>query len=74
MLILNVTVFAEQPLNSTDWDWYTNEAADLAKNHPVDQSKLEAGQFKTWGDESLEISKQYVYPGKFFSIRSLKSE
>lgn len=24
---------------------------------------LAAGEFKTWGDESLEISKQYVYPG-----------
>ena len=50
------------PLSDKDWTWYTNEAAELSKSYPIDESDLEEGDFDAWAKGSLELSKQFVYP------------
>ena len=46
------------------FDWYTNEAKGLGAMFPISDSRVHAGDFQTWADESLDISKHYVYPSK----------
>lgn len=46
------------------WSWYTSETTTLTKTYPVDQTKLNAGDFKEWAAESLNLAKTIVYPGK----------
>jgi len=50
------------PLNTSDWDWYTSEAARLANEYPTYSSKLDAGNFQSWADEGHQLSETIVYP------------
>ena len=49
-------------MSSSDWDWYTSEAASLASSYPIDDDKIESGDYSTWANESLTIAQQVVYP------------
>lgn len=51
-------------MSDSDWDWYTTEAASLYTQYPVDSSQVNAGDFNEWAKEGLQLSEQYVYPGK----------
>ena len=51
-------------MNSDDWDTFTKNASDFAKDYPIDESKILLGEYTKWAAESLEISKSTVYNGK----------
>jgi hypothetical protein len=50
-------------MNSDDWDTFTKNATDFAKDYPIDESKILLGEYTKWAAESLEISKSTVYNG-----------
>jgi hypothetical protein len=43
------TGYPNLPFSDSDWTWYTDTAKTLSDTFPVDQSKLEAGNFTKWG-------------------------
>jgi hypothetical protein len=53
-----------QPLNDSDWDWYTSEVASLSSANPVEDSEVFSGEFQTWADQSYDIAVNDVYAGK----------
>ena len=52
---------SDLPLSKTDWEWYTNEAEDLAKTYPVTSDMIKAGSFKDWSLESIDMAIDYGY-------------
>ena len=50
-------------MSSSDWSWYTSEADKLYQDYPV-SGELFIGDYQQWAEESLQISKDYVYNGK----------
>lgn len=61
-VIYQFTGYPDLPLDDSDWDWYTTEAQTLADAYPVDPSDVNVGDHMGWAEESVEISKDYVYP------------
>lgn len=51
------------PFDESEWEWYTEQADMISKNHPIDQDKVLPGQFATWANESYELTKSIVYDG-----------
>ena len=60
--------YPDLPLSDDDWEWYTNEEQEMAKEFPIDMSKLDEGNFQQWALDGFELSKTYVYPGKFYDV------
>lgn len=54
------------PLNSRDWSWYTTEEQAIAGAYPIDMNNLHNGDIQYWANESYELAKSQVYPGKSF--------
>ena len=59
------TGYPNLPFNDSDWDWYTATADDLASTYPIDDSQVDNADFQGWANESLDMSKTEVYPGKY---------
>lgn len=51
------------PLNDTDWNWFSEQAALLDAAHPIDSSLILPGQFKDWAQEGLALAIKAVYDG-----------
>lgn len=62
-VIYSYSGFPNLPLSTSDWSWYSNEAANLASKYPVDMTKVHASDFDYWAKEGLQVSKDYVYNG-----------
>lgn len=55
-VIYEFTGYPDLPLSSSDWDWYTQTASDLASSYPIDDDKVKPGDFMEWASESLTIA------------------
>lgn len=72
-VIYKYTDYPNLPLSDSDWSWYTSEAATNFATYPIDNSKIEDGDFSTWAVESLESAEEFVYPG-FFGTTAITEE
>lgn len=55
--------YPDLPLSTNDWYLLTTTEQEIASEYKIDKSKLYDGQFQTWADEGLALSKSIVYPG-----------
>lgn len=62
-VIYSYTGYETMPFDESEWEWYTEQADMISKNHPIDQDKVLPGQFATWANESYELTKSIVYDG-----------
>lgn len=53
-----------QPLNTTSWEWFGEQAADIMKQFPQSSfNNINEMDYEVWAQESFELSKSVVYKG-----------
>lgn len=64
-LMYEYSGYANLPMSSSTWSYYTTETQSIASAYPINKNNLKEGDFQAWADESLALSKSNVYPGKY---------
>jgi hypothetical protein len=53
-----------QPLNTTSWEWFGEQAADVMNQFPQSSfTNIEEMDYEVWAQESFGLSKTVVYQG-----------
>ena len=54
--------YPAMPLSDSDWEWYTQTAAEMALQFPV-TGDINSMDVQAWAEQSYNLALQYSYPG-----------